>query len=119
MESIVNGVRLGGQDYLKVSFVGHFDANQANVLINDLKTRKIETSDMISMVWDCTEMKGYDNDARDYWQNFFDNHKSKIDVVHVVSENIAYRAAARAFGIYWGIKLSVWSSYQQLEKSYD
>jgi len=70
------------------------------------------------MIWDCTEMKGYDSDARETWQKFFDGIKAKIDVVHLVSDNIVYRAAARSFGIFWGVKVSAWSDYSQLEASF-
>jgi len=113
---MVSITKLGGQDFFKISFVGQFNNEQVNNILNSLKAHGIENREKISMVWDCQQMSGYDNNARDQWQNFFEGIKSKIGVVHLVSDNIAYRAAGRAFGIYWRVKISVWEDYSQLEE---
>ena len=113
--SKVTVLPLGEERYFKVSFLGHFCSDHANNLLAALKSHGIDEVERISMIWDCTEMRGYDSDARDIWQDFFNEIKSRIDVVHLISDNIAYRTAARALGIYWRVKMSVWSDYSQFE----
>jgi hypothetical protein len=117
MKSDVSLVTLAGKEFFKISFMGLFDNSQAHSVIDKLKGHGIENRDKVAMIWDCCQMSNYERDARETWQQYFSEIKSSIDDIHLVSDNIAYRTAARALGIFWRVNIKVWSNFSQLEGS--
>jgi hypothetical protein len=46
-------------------------------------------------IWDCTQMKDFDLDAKKSWSDTLEKFESRIEVIYVVSESIIIRGAAR------------------------
>ena len=102
------------QRCLFLHFDGHFSAENARNAIISISTMIKMTEEKIIMVWECTGMEGFDTAAREAWQNFIRDIKSKIEKIHLVSNKIVIRSGAVVVGIFAGIKIYSWATLDEL-----
>jgi hypothetical protein len=96
--------------HLFLRFSGRFSSEDARSAIKTLQPMADKVDGGFTMVWECSDMSGFDTDARESWQVFVKNIKPKIEAIHLISGNILIRTGARVVGIYAGIKIVPWTS---------
>ncbi len=57
-----------------------------------------------TIIWDCTQMTGFEIDARKQWYVGLTETKQQIREIIVVSDNLMIRASARVMCGFFGIK---------------
>jgi hypothetical protein len=66
------------------------------------------------MLWDCVAMTGYDQEARSVWQEALQDLRSRISAIHLVSESLSIRLAARAVSLFIRLPLRAWASESEI-----
>jgi hypothetical protein len=100
--------------YLVLHFDGHFSAENARNAISTISSMIRMTEEKIIMVWECTGMAGFDTAARESWSIFMRDIKSKIDKIHLISNKIVIRSGAVVVGIFAGIRIASWATWDEL-----
>ena len=98
------------QRCLFLHFDGHFSADHAQQAISVISPMVEKTEGKITMVWECSDMAGFDTAAREDWQIFIKDIRSKIERIHLVSKKIVIRSGAMVIGIFAGIKITTWAA---------
>lgn len=65
-------------------------------------------------VWDCSDMTGFELQARKEWYNAIQNYKNQIAKVYVVSDKLMIRSAAKVMLQFFGIPSEINRSGDQL-----
>jgi hypothetical protein len=107
--------RAGGRRCLVLKFVGQFSEHDAREAVDAVESMIDENQGGLTMVWDCTEMGGYDTAAREIWQSYMARLKPNLDVVNLVSKSIMIRTGAMIVGTFAGIKIATWTSFEDFE----
>lgn len=68
-------------------------------------------------VWDCSNMTGFEIQARKEWYNALQAHKSQIAKVYVISDKLMIRSAAKVMLKYFGIASEIGRSDELLPQS--
>lgn len=68
-------------------------------------------------VWDCKEMSGFEVSARKEWYNAIQKYKDRIAMVHVISNQIMIRSAAKVMLQFFGIQSTISRSDEGLPKT--
>ncbi|SHJ61751.1 hypothetical protein SAMN04488028_101687 [Reichenbachiella agariperforans] len=79
--------------------------------------REFEKRDVdhkMTLVWDCTEMSGFELNAQKRWVKCMNKHVSQIERVTVISDNIVIRGAARLILQAYSYETKVVKSYKEL-----
>jgi hypothetical protein len=114
MNPIMEWRIIGGQRFLTLCFYGRFTSESADHSISSLSPLIDAHEGKVTMIWECTKMIGYDLSARDAWQAFMKKFKSKIETVHLVSNNYLIRTGAMVIGAFTGIKICTWEHLDDL-----
>jgi len=101
------------QRYLLMHFTGHFSADNARNAISTISPLITKAERKITMVWECTGMAGFDIAAREAWQIFIRDIKSKIEKIHLVSNKLVIRSGAVVIGIFAGIRIATWATLDE------
>jgi hypothetical protein len=96
--------------HLFLRFIERFTSEDAQVAIRTIQPMVDKVDGRFTMVWECSDMVGFETGAREAWQVFIKNIKPKIETIHLISRNILIRTGARVVGIYAGIKIVAWAS---------
>lgn len=95
-----------GKECLRFTFGEKLTVNEAEVAI--VEWRKAFQSKMdksIILIWDCREMKRYDNDAKVKWTDALKDMKSQIDSIWLISDSAIIRLAASLMGMVSSLKI--------------
>lgn len=103
------------QRCLVLHFNIYFTEANARQAIADLGPLLAGEGSRVTMVWECTHMTGYDQAARDLWQEFIKGLLPKVAAIHLVSQNLLIRVGGSVVGIFAGAKVSTWASFQEFE----
>jgi hypothetical protein len=98
---------------LFLRFEGHLSSEDAQRAITTLSSMVGKHEGKLTMVWECTQMGGFDTEAREAWQVFIKSIKLKIEAIHLISNNVAIRSGARVVGIFAGIKVVTWAGLDE------
>ena len=79
---------------LVISFQGYFSGEDAQLAAPEMVKQIQSETDLVSMVWDCLEMTGYESAARNEWERSLLLLKEKIKRIHVVSNSLVIRVGA-------------------------
>lgn len=100
---------------LKFSFKGTLveeDAKNAiEVWKNFFKEREGE---MITLIWDCKEMSGYDPGARIAWQNALKELKNQIANIWLISKSNLIRSGAMIVSMFTKLNIKVVQSESEI-----
>jgi hypothetical protein len=100
----------------------HFDRylseEDAQNAVSQLTSMIGPSSDKVVMVKECTRMTDYDSGAREAWQKFIKNIKSRLEAIHLVSNNFLIRIGATAIGVFAGIKIHAWADMEQFHTGF-
>ena len=97
-------------------FHGWFDAEQAEFARAAVHAKSTSTDAV--MIWDCTEMTGFDRDARLIWQRGMRRASSGIREVWVVSADPQIRDGAELIGAFGEVNVHLvdtWSDLPMVE----
>jgi len=70
--------------------------------------------EQIEFVWDCKEMTGFELNARKEWYKAMQKHKRRILKVHVISDQLMIRSAAKVMLQFFGIPSEISRSGDEL-----
>ena len=81
---------------LYIKFRGKLDNTSAQKACNEWGALLQNSSlEKFVIVWDCTDMTGFENSARNTWQECLTQSKHKISFVVLISGNIVIRSAGK------------------------
>lgn len=101
---------------LVLTFKGEFSQADARTAVDTLAAMLGETTGKVTMVWETTEMSGYDNAAREMWQRYLGTIKQRIEAIHLVSQNVLIRSGAMIVGMFVGMRIVTWPTMEALEQ---
>ncbi len=97
-----------GQRCLVIRFAGYLAADGARVALQRVRTALAERSDGVTMVWDASDMTGYDTESRTLWQNDMDELKPRIAAIHLVARSAIIRMGAAVVGMFMRYPIRTW-----------
>lgn len=104
-----------GKNYLEFTFEGHLSESMADQAIvqwkYELKSRPEGRTDII---YQCTNMTGFDTGARRNWQNAMSELRDQLGEIWIVSENIFILTAARTMGVLTGFNIKATKSVDEI-----
>jgi hypothetical protein len=68
------------------------------------------------LIWDCSEMTGFEVNARKEWYRTMKEWKPQIKEVNVVSRNLLIRGAARVMLDFFGLKNQIVKKFEDLKE---
>lgn len=68
-----------------------------------------------TLIWDCSEMTGFDISAKNHWTKSMNTHEPQISSVTVISNNMLIRGAARLVLQLFSFDVSVARSYNDIK----
>ena len=108
-------VTIKSKKYLKFKFNGFLDEQEALDGIGQWKKEFDENSNSkISLVWDCSSMKGYSHEARSHWQRATKELKSQIEKIWLISDSILIRTGAEIISVFARIKIKAVKSEDKI-----
>ena len=99
---------------LFLRFDGHFSAENAQQAISTITSLVKKTAGRLTMVWECSDMAGYDTAAREAWQVFMKDMTNRTERIHLISDKVVIRSGAMVVGIFAGIKITTWARLDDL-----
>lgn len=94
----------GSKKYIQFNFVGHLDHPSAVKGIEVWKQYMTGTG-RHDLIYNCTDMSGFDSTARQLWQSTMKEFKNQIGNIWMISDNRFILAAAKTMGILAGFSI--------------
>ena len=69
-----------------------------------------------TFIWDCTDMDGFEMNARKKWYETMKIYKKRITFIHVIAHNILIRSAAKVMLSFFGVDGVVVRSIEELKE---
>ncbi|WP_258100224.1 STAS/SEC14 domain-containing protein [Marinoscillum pacificum] len=102
---------LSGEQTLRFDFKGKFDLATCTEAVNIWQNEFDRLNGgKISIIWDCSQMSGFDIEAQREWVKWMKGLSDQIEKVIVVADNIVIRGAARLILKLFHFKSEVYSS---------
>ncbi|GAB4338948.1 MAG: hypothetical protein Kow0089_11330 [Desulfobulbaceae bacterium] len=104
----IEWVRKGGRDCLKFTFQGSFRQQDAQPAID--KWREALASrpgERVVHIWDCLDMKDYEQEARTLWSEACKDLKDRIDVIWVVTRSMLIKMGATVISVFTSLNIKV------------
>ncbi len=99
-------VTKNGKPYIQFSFKGHLNIDAAARAITTWK-ELMDDAAKKNLIYDCTDMTGFDTDARKLWQATMSDCKKQIGSIWIISSNIFILGAAKTMGVLTGFQIKV------------
>lgn len=100
---------------LKFKFNNNLSEEDARYAIqewNDLLNSSKD--DKVNMIWDCLEMKNYEQKALALWQHALKESRNKINQIWLVTESKMLRAGAMLISAFTNMKIKVVKSHDKI-----
>lgn len=104
-----------GKRCLHLRFEGRFTLEDCREALRTLAGRFREEDPPITMVWECTEMTGFDTQAREAWGRFLRANRYKIAAIHLIADKVLIRTGGMGVGVFARIPVTPWRSLAELE----
>jgi hypothetical protein len=101
---------LKGKECLYFTFKGNLSHADAVKAVDIWKLMHKTKNQMLILVWNCVEMKGYDPMARSIWQKALKELKNEIETVWLISDSVLIRTGASIMSVFTSFSLKVISS---------
>lgn len=104
-----------GLNSLHFIFKGKF-TEEASIKGTEAWSKEFDehSSESYHLIWDCTDMSGFEPAARKEWYNCMKLYKKRIREVTVISQNILIRGAARVMLEFFGLQSRMVRSIEEL-----
>lgn len=101
---------------MRFVFKGHFNQEICQAATS-VWSQKFDSqpNESYDLLWDCTQMDGFDYDARNDWMETMTRYSERINSIHVVSNSILIRGAARVMGKFTKYDMKVYKTLEELE----
>ncbi|WP_276371148.1 hypothetical protein [Chryseolinea sp. H1M3-3] len=99
-------VTKNGKTYIQFCFKGHLNIDAAARAITTWKELMDDPASK-NLIYDCTEMTGFDTEARKLWQATMSDCKKQIGNIWIISSNIFILGAAKTMGLLTGFHIKV------------
>lgn len=103
-----------GIPYIQFDFMGHLDAMGAQKAIAQWKGR-MKNGVRNNLIYNCTEMTGFDTEARRSWQSTMISLKGQIGSIWIISSNVLILGAAKTMGLLTGFAIKVATSPDKIK----
>ncbi len=103
-----------GKKYLYFLFEEHLTEQSAKEGIQNWGMHFAGTSNKISIIWDCTVMKGYDTQARVTWNDALKKMQNSIEVIWLISTSPLIRMGASIMSMLMPFKIIPVSSEREI-----
>ncbi len=101
-------VSFKGEDCLKFTFTGHFTEKDAEYGVGEWKELFASAENQkVTLIWDSTQMTGFDNKARIIWQHALKDMKKQIKCVWLISNSKIIRTGAKVMSAFTSFCLKV------------
>ncbi len=104
----IEWIQKSGQDCLKFTFHGSFNEQNARTGIEKwreaLATRPQQR---VVHIWDCLDMKDYDQQARLMWSETCKEMKGQIEVIWVVTNSMLIKMGATVISVFTSLNIKV------------
>lgn len=108
-------ISLKGKQCLRFEFKGHFNQEICHAATEAWSKRFEEKSDeSFDLLWDCTQMDGFDYDAKNDWVETLGKYADRINSIYVVSDSVLIRGAARVMGKFSKYDMRVFKAMDEL-----
>lgn len=100
---------------LHFTFIGKFTKKSSEASCKVWKELfENDTSDqMYQLTWDCIEMAGFENDAKNEWMNTMNLLENRIELITVISDNIIVRGVCQLMSRIYSFEIKILKSYEQ------
>ena len=110
MSDHVQWQTIEGQPCLFVDFEGHLDREGAQERLEAIDAALAEREGPIVMIWEASEMSGYDKDARTLWQEHLVRTKPRLKAIHLVTNSFVIRMGASVVSMFMRYPIRTWAS---------
>ncbi len=111
-------VNFNGEDCLKFTFVGHLTAEDATYGVEQWREFFESARDQkVIIIWDSTQMTGFDFKAQVIWQHAIKEMKNQIACVWLVSNSKIIRTGAKLMSAFTSFCLKVVDNSKQISFS--
>lgn len=104
--------------FLQFNFYGELKESSAIEGIEKWREEisKLPSNQKIDLIYNCSEMTGFETGARRNWQNAMKEFKAQLGDIWIVSDNIFILGAAKTMGILTGFNMKVCRSLSDVGK---
>jgi len=104
-----------GDSCLKFTFRGHLTSEDAELGVKEWRDFFNSTGgEKVVVIWDSTQMTGFDNKARIIWQHAIKEMKSQIECVWLITDSKVIKAGAKLMSLFTSFCLKVVDSSDKI-----
>ena len=112
----IEWTKISGKHCLKFIFGEKLTAQEAEVAIAEWrKAFQSRMDESIILIWDCSKMIDYDNDARAQWIDAIKEMKSQIDTIWLISTSAFIRTGASVMSFFVNMQIKPVSCESEIE----
>lgn len=110
-------IRINGRPHLRFVFKAALTEEDCQAAIAEWRQAFEERSEeVISLVWEASEMKSYESKARKFWQEAMREMRDRIGTVWLVTGSSIIRMGASVMSLFSSIDIKVVSSQDEIGK---
>lgn len=104
-------VQKSGKNCLQFTFQESFGAQDAQIAIEKWREAlATKPQERIVHIWNCLEMKDYEQQARTQWSEACKDLKDQIDVIWVITNSLLIKMGATVISVFTSLNIKVVSS---------
>lgn len=101
-------VQKSGKNCLKFTFQESFRASEAGPAIDKWREAlAAKPQERIVHIWDCLQMKDYEQQARTMWSEACKDLKDQIDVIWVITNSLIIKMGATVISVFTSLNIKV------------
>ena len=107
---------LSNNECLRFKFTGRLNAEDAELAVKEWKKLFENLGDeKLSLIWDCSEMKGFETKARNIWQQAMKDLNKNIDTVWLITTSSFIKAGAKLISTFTKFNMKVVKSEDEIK----
>jgi hypothetical protein len=112
----IDWISINEKSYLQFTFEGHLSESMADQAIVQWKDElnKFQEETKTDIIYQCTNMTGFDTNARRNWQNAMSELRNQLGEIWIVSCNIFILTAARTMGVLTGFNIKATKTIDEI-----
>ncbi len=108
---------IGAVKCLFFTFDGIFRKSDAQIAVEQWRSEMTQVATKkVTVVWQCLEMKNYEREARQLWQEALKEFESQIGMIWLVTDSVLIQAGAEIMSFFTYFEMKVVTSLTELEK---
>lgn len=107
----IEWIEKSGKQCLKFTFQESFKAGDAGPAIEKWRQALAQKpGERVVHIWDCLQMKDYEQQARTMWSDACKNLKDRIDTIWVITNSMLIKMGATVISVFTSLNIKVVSS---------